>query len=524
MVDNLFARIDGRDYEVEGGNINYAIDEASSFTVKILAKEIDWRNLRFADIEVYGNGALLISGFVDKSPKLEMGNESVLLVSLKCLDELARLTLYRAKSDAHYQDQQVIGIINDLFNSVAASWSISLVNFSDPTITTTLDLRNKETLFAQIAEAAKSVPNVHIRYGGIDSISGDYILEIGNFNDLTSEAIQHHNLVDLKLQYNTNKIYKTVESFGDLTSTTRINLSDALSDPRTILHPDYAQFPISQDAITSVWICTNTAVTVGNDVRKSFNIVKTKNDTVPSATEIAEAGYALWLKTVRFMKKSIDYESYSGEYLSIDVPKIGDRIYLKATILEPIYDPATGNVVSHIETFDVASDYRITKISHKLDRQILADGLAFNYDNSVNVYKFEATSNDEFEEIDPDLELYERLERFDNYDNVSDSLQVYPVQITSLTYGNADAADCNAGGGAPPPSDGKQYLMASPAYPAWVTAVSTTYVIDNGGLVQQLSAPVNPGDSWDGCVQDASSSWPPGVGVNITITVYWLFS
>jgi hypothetical protein len=459
----------------------------------------------------------MTSGLVDKRPKLSVNDKDKVVVSLKCIDELGRLTYERAKSDAHYQDQQIVGIINDLFTSVAANWTFLPVNMVDPLIESTLDLRNKETLFSQISEAIRSVPNLHMRYGGIDSSTGEYVLEIGDFGDLTEHAYQGSNLIDVKINFNTNKVFKTVESFGDLTPTNRINLSDALSDARTIAHADYAQFPISQDAITGAWICTNTAISFGNNIRKSLNIVKTKNDVTPTAAQIAEAGYALWLKTVRLMKSSVDYDAYSGSYISQNIPKVGDKIKIKANIKEDVYSSFTGKQTK-VNVLSVDDDFKITKLKHDLGNSFLSqDSLKYKFNDSFNSFSFEATSNDEAEEFDPDLELYERLERFDNYDNTSGSIEVFPVQSTVVTFGNADAADCSG-------ATGKTYLHTSPSYPGWVTNVTTWYTVDQGARIVSLTEPVNPGDNWSACVKPSSGNWPPAIGADITVTVFWLFT
>jgi hypothetical protein len=522
MLNSLIARINNTDYEIVGGNIKYNLDKANTFDVQIRAAEIEWQTLHGTDIEVYENGELIISGFVDKRPKLKIKTGQTIVASIKCLDELGRLTLERAKSTAHYQDQQIVAIISDLFTSVGATWTLSLVNMIDPLITTTIDVRNKETLFAQISEAIRSVPNLHMRYGGID-ISGDYILEIGDFGDVVDEAVQDSNLISISPRFNTEKVYKTIESFGDLTNTTRISLLDALSDPRTILHPDYAQFPISQDPVTLVWICTNTAVVNGANVRKSLNVIKTKNDSPPTVTEIAEAGYALWLKTVRLMKSAIDYETYSGQYISQIIPGVGDKLKVKSDIYEPVYDAFSGFAKTKHKTFSVDGELRLTDVSYGLERLEENDANSFEQ-TTKRIVDFEVVSIDDKENIDPDLELYERLERFNNFDNLSDSVQFYPVQVTTVTWDWSHAADCNVAGGPPPPNDGKTFYHNTPVYPHWATQVTTWYTVSDQGQIKQLTEPVNPGDDWEACVQDSVAPWPPAAPGSVTVTVYWFFS
>lgn len=523
MASQIIARIDGRDYNIIDGSLNLTIDQANSFEITLLANEfLNYRNARFKNIEIYEDGQLLVSGFIDKSAKLKMSDDKNIVISLKCLDELGRLTLVRAKNDAHYQDQQVLAIIADLF-SVTTGWVTVLDNFIDPLIETTIDLRNKETLFAQIVEAIKSTPNVHLRYGGIDN-SGNNILEIGYFGTVEYRAMQGVNLTDVTVDYPSNKVYLTVEAFGNISGDTKIDLQDALSDARTVAHPDYANFPISQDPITLAWIITNNTISQGANIRKSFNIVKTKNDSPPTPTEIAEAGYALWLKAVRFMQTATDYETYSGDMFleQHEIPKVGDNLYLKSVVKEPVYDSFSGKIISNITTFSVDDVFRITKLKYKFGEQIEVILDDFKLSNK-RVIGFDVTSNDEAEEFDPEIELFERLERYDEYDDLASTLSLYPIQITTVTYGAADAADTDASCVSPPGVlDAKEYTHVSPSYPVWATNVTTWYVIDSGANVVCEFPPAAVGDNWVGRVQDAGFAWPPAS--NITVTVFWLFS
>lgn len=522
MSKGVIARIDGQDFEVIDFDIDWALDQANKFSVDVLAKELnDWRDIIYANVEVYDGGTLVTSGYVEKSPKLEMKDGGVLTVSLSCLDEIGRLICDRAKFDAHYQDQQVLSIITDLLSVATDMWVTTLVNMVDPLVVTTVDLRSKETLFAQIIETIKASPQVHIRYGG-RQITGEYILEIGNFGSITSEGIQDHNLLDLKLQFNSEKMYRIVESYGDATINAKINLGDALADPRTVLHPDYAQFPISLDGATGAYICTNNALTKGCQVRKSFNVIKVKNDTTPTAAEIAEAGYALWLKTVRFMQKSTSYETYSATVMLPEPPEVGDNMFIRSVVREPIYDSMTGKVVAEHETFSVNDDFRITKVGFSTESLVIPDAMYFDLTEENGLFSVELTSNDEAEMIDPDVELYSRLEDHREFDDIGASLVLYPIQVTTLTYNSTNPADCVGSG---PGNTGKLFLHTSPVPPVGATGVVTWFVLDPTYMdIYNYTPPAAPGQNWSACVQPQAGVWPPPPTVNYTVTVYWQFT
>ena len=520
MAKGLFARIDGQDFELIDFDADWVVDQANTFSIDVLAKEFAWRNSMYSDVEIYDGKDLVISGFVDKSPKLEMKDGGPLVVALSCLDELGRLTCDRAKFDAHYQDQQVLSILTDLISVATIPWVLSLVNMVDPLVVTTIDLRSKETLFAQIVETVKSTPQVHLRYGG-QQITGEHVLEVGNFGDVNAEGIQGHNLLGLKLNYNTEKMYRIVESYGDSTLSQKISLFDALSDARTAVHPDYAQFPISLDAATGSYIVTNAAISEGCSVRKSFNVIKVKNDTTPTAAEVAEAGYALWLKTVRFMQKSTSYETYSAEVLLPSQPDVGDNMFIRSVVREPVYDAMTGKIVAQHETFEVNDDFRITKVGFTTEQVALPDGQYYDLHQQELVYSIELTSNDEAEMIDPDAELFARLEDHTEFDDVGASLVLYPIQSTTLTYNSTNAADCNGSG----VLTGKLFLHTSPVPPVGATGVITWYVANPGNMdIYNYTPPAVVGNNWSACIQPNGGNWPPPVGVNYTVTVYWQFT
>lgn len=520
MSRGMFARIDGQDFELVDFDTDWVLDQANEFTVEILAKEFDWRSSLYSDVEVYDGNELIISGFVNKSPKLKIKDANVLVISLTCLDEIGRLTCDRAKFDAHYQDQQVLAIITDLLSVATTTWVTSLVNMVDPLVVTTVDLRTKETLFAQIVETVKATQQVHLRYGGIQP-TGEHILEIGDFGDENSEGIQGHNLLSLNLEYNTERVYRIVEAYGDSTLGQRISLSDALADARTAVHPDYAQFPISLDAATGGYVVTNTALTKGCEVRKSFNVIKVKNDSPPSPAEIAEAGYALWLKSVRFMQKSIEYETYSAQVMLPEAPIVGDKMFIRSLIREPVYDAVTGKVVAEHETFSVEGLYRITKVKFNTNQLVMPDSMLHEITNQELVYDIELTSNDEADTIDPEIELFEKLESYQEFDDTAGTLELAPIQQTTVSYALGAAADCVGSG---PGNTGKLFLHATPAPPAWATGIITWYVTDPTNMdLYNITPPAAPGQNWSACVQPNGGNWPPPAGVTYTIDVYWQF-
>lgn len=398
---SLIARISGGlDLDVVDLNLSFVLDEVGEFDVIVPARSLNYRTVRGSEISIISNGNVLVSGFVEKSPDLPIKRGETLLVKLSCLSELGRLTCHKALADSHFQDTQIAVILATLLATVP-DWTLQTVNMPDPTIATTIDLRGCETLFCQIVQTVQSVPELHLRFGGFSG--GIYTLAVGAFNNLLHSATQDHNLVDLTLQANSQRCYNIVESYGALSRTQNVTLADSLLDARTIASPYYTRYPIILLPDGSFGV-EDTLATCECAVRKSFSLTKTENDADPTPAEIAEAGYALYLKTVRYLQSREDYDSFRGTVIYETPPNIGDRCHLKANVLEPIWDEHNQCITYH-PTFSVNTDYRVTKLTFAFERGVIPDIGSCNLTEEQFVWDIELTSSDEAESFDPDSEI-----------------------------------------------------------------------------------------------------------------------
>lgn len=513
---NIIARMDGLDTPVLDGSINWQMDAVSSFSFTIPSKYIDYSNARNSNVKIIENGVTLITGYIDKRPTLSMDGDGNTTVSIECVGELGRLTKHKANSIGHFQNTAVTTIIINLLGSLTSEWELSINTMIDPTITTTIDLRGKETLFSQIIETIKSVPDVHLRYGGINEDTNKHILDIGNFNIVNHYGFESSNLFDLKWNPNSNEVIEKVESYGEIAADNRVTLFNALADSRLKDHVDYADYPILEDTDGTYYV-QNLNATGGSSKRKKFDMIKTKNDEVPTVEEVAQAGYALYLKTLRFLKQNQEHDSYSFTFYSGAVPEIGDKIHIRSYIREPIFD-AFGNVIDYIKTFEVNDAYRIVSLSHSLGEMKLFD------ENLLYSFEIEVTTNDEAEQIDPDLELYERLESYDEFDtSEGNPIEYGPILTTSTTHDDSDAADCMSAGSGP--TDGKEFVVSSPAVPPGATSVDTLYAVEPvDAVVSEIVLPASPGNDWTACVKYINHLWPPPANESVKITVFWQFS
>lgn len=495
----MYVRIAGRDYTLISFEMEKELDTVASFSVEILLEEIssDIFDLVLEDIEVYFKDKLIISGFVVDRPSYELNDQEKIVVSINGNDSLGRLSLKRGKSTAHYQDQLVSGILSDLIGFIGG-WTINYINY--PAVATdkiTIDLRGKETLWSQLIEVVKAVPNLHIRYAGNNT------LEVGEFGTVYEQA---DNILSLSLEEKNVIIYKLVESYGGFSATERINLNLALLDPRTVLHPDYAQFPIQTDG--TFYYVVNTAITNGYEVTKKFDLQKTKNDDVPENTQKYQAAYALWLKTVSFMKRHDDSDIYSLSFLrhyDYDV-RLGDKLLIKHPVTQMFYD-------KRLVLFEIDEELMIYRASLSFDE---------TYGDEL-VWEFELTTGNYGQNEDSDSELYERLEVLEER-TTEDTIQISPVVFVTDSHNGAELTDCSPAG----IINGKTFTFTPTNIPNWATSVFYGVVdrTPTNLIYVQTQAPlVSPVTDLELCVAPANGDWTTLTGADIyTISVIFYYT
>lgn len=522
----MYIRFQNRDIRVISSKVSWQLNAATDFDISIPLQDLpDLRRARMRPIELYHRGALFLDGFITDSPAVEINSDSVLVAKLNGFGELGWLTRWRAKADSHYQNTAVLDIIEDLLLATNGEWELGDIStMVDPLIETTIDLREKEELFAQIVETAKATPDVHLRYGG--KVNGVHRLDVGNFNQVTERLVQGSNLKDpLKRKRVTAPFYSVVEAYGNWAGTSEVlNLSHALSDSRTAAHPDYVRYPILADG--STWVVADQEEIEGGEVTRFFNLAKTKNKGDPTAAEVSEAGYALWLKTVRFLKSHVEHDEYSGDVFLDHVPKVGDKTYIRSNVVEPIVDRVRREA-RYLPIFEIDDFYRITSVDFSFQSGVQnEDPLRKDLEHPTDLFSIEVTSNDEAENIDPELELYEKLEGGSQFDTPGFSV---PPPV-SVTHDAADPADCVFGGGGGP-ANAKTFTLVSPPKPSWANRVSVNWAADPADsliYVVQAPAPTNPGGNLILCVQDGTGVWPPLADDDlirpITVTAQFVFT
>lgn len=516
---SIWARIKGRDFRITGGDWKSRLDDADEFSFRVLARDVpDYQALLYQDAALIYNGALLVSGEIVASRFYRANREQPLQIEFDCTGELGRLEGVKAAAGAHYQNTAVTSILNTI---LPADWTLRLVNMVDPLLETTIDVRNKETLLPQIVAVIGGLPNLHFRYGGLDS-NGEYVLEIGDFNTLTEHYVVGVNAQHIQRDYTSHGALSEILPYGYLSSDTIVTLTDLYSDPptqtlhpaiaaRITAHPDYANFAVVPDGVE--FVVQNPAVSISRSTRRQYRLVKTKNDFPPTADERAEAAYALWLSTVADLKQSSLYEKFSAQVLLYKPPSIGDKAQLIGIVREPVIDPLS-QVMEYIETFRLDAQHRIVSFNTKFELGEMEgqDGIWFEVD---------LTSNNEAEVIDPELEIYRRLEPVDNFDSPQASVILSPPLLASQTHDNGDASDCSGPGSIA----AKTFTVTSPTPPVGsISVVTSVAVVPSTAVIYSETPPANPGDDWVGCVSaPAGAAWPPAAGQDVTVIVSFLF-
>lgn len=408
----LFARINDADYPIISGSINWELDAVCDFSFSIVANLTDYTTLLYQPASIRYKNKELISGFIDKRPVIRINNSEVITVELSCVNNLGILANRRSYRNSHFQNNTLNAILNTLIGSISG-WALDTTTLTTGTERITIDLRSKETLLAQFAEVISSSPSVHFRYGGI--VGGNHILEVGDFNELTSHAYKGFNLLDITLQPQENRFYQVIEAYSGRTDTGGTNriirLNRALTDARYLASPYLAQFPITLDATDGAYIITNSLAPSGvtSSIRKSFSYIKTKNDVAPTAAELDDVSYMLYLKGVRYLKESIPANLYELRMTDKEIPIVGNRVFINARIQEPILNEQLNYIDEYVTMFNVLDDYRITRVSLNLE-EIIASYFDNGFVIDEYIFSLTASENDELGFYDQELELYEKLE------------------------------------------------------------------------------------------------------------------
>lgn len=493
------AVINNESVSIIDGTLDWTQNEPGQFDITIAAIDMSITPEVGSTISIYSKENLLMSGFVFDIPTPEYNQNGITTWSLSGLDNLGLLSVARPKSEAHYQDTSVTNIIQTLLAS--SDWYLSdTATMEDPSVKTTVDVRSKESLWAQIRTVIDNVPNLFIRYGGFNSVLGKHALQLGSFG-----TPQPHigAVVDYTAQFPVYRPYKIVEAYGSVSGGVIVSLKHALDNPETTAHSDYVNYPIVQDG--DVYYVDDLTKESGFEIRKEFGAVKTKNSGVSSTIQRREAGFALWQKTVRFCQENAEYKSGKlTAYLS-DIPSVSNTYWVRQKTDDYKFDPMW-QITRYRNTFSLEGWLRLTSASINLKQNPTEEGLLYTLTLSDRPYN----END----ADSDVNLYARLENHTKEDLDTLTVELLEEEKVSVTYGPSDLADCDS-------LTGKRYTAVSEDKPGGTSTVYYTYTTDpiTNVTVEVTQEPTTSLDL-EACVK-YNGSWPPPV--DITLNVYYQY-
>jgi len=385
-------------------------------------------------------------------------------------------------------------------------------------VTVTVDLRNKESLWAQIMEVCATSRNAtFVRYGGYSG--GNYLLDIGYFrqrvnvpkavwksNILTPPRFQESNDIPIKI------IYPVSGASADVP----ISLDDALAIDPTLndASQDY-QILTGQGAIR------NNTITRGIATRREYQSVKTKNDTSPSQAELNETALSLYRVAAQDLEASQSSTSLSVKITSDSVPQIHDAIWFEGKIFETGYDLLTEEF-ELIESFDLNGYMRIVGITADLrERYSVYNEFTEQFVGNA-VYELELVQGDKRITKSAIDILLAKTENTSSYDNLQATVGGGVLGISTVTVQQtAVAANCTYSVGL----DGRSFVFTLPSAPVGATSaiivvksvsptnyvyLTTTYGTI-GGIDHEL------------CVQNsATSDWTILDDAIIIINIFWV--
>lgn len=507
---SLKVRIGNRYLPVISASVKDELSSVPEFEVVVPYRSIVGEDFWGEPASLVHNGETVITGIVYDGPVPDATKE-VAVATISCYGELGRLMNLGAFSKAHYQHQSLIAIMTDLLNTWTDTWRLGSVStMLDALEITTVDLRSKEARWAQVVEAAKSIPYNAVRYGGFDAQSGRYQVDMGAFGELHPEILaDSDNIIEktLKRVRSSYERLKVLEAYGGKVGDMVIHLGHA-QEYDNIGIGSHAEYPVTFQGIPgdpsrNWYIVTNNNLERGVTRRRDFDIHRPEGSDAPTAAEIQECGYALWRRCIREFERSKPSETYTCTVKLAQIPLIGCKMRLIARNIETEYDAVTQEE-RRVPAFDVNDEYFLTSYE-------------IRFEGDLRLFDITLTDQPYDPPVDDDLEVFEKTERVDKL-KFSGSLSNFGPMIRprSLHHFNT-ASDCVASG-----SPGKLFEIPLPAAPLEASAVNYTLttipasgvqveVIQVPSMSQGLIACVRQGGVWT-------------MTSNVILTAYYVFS
>ena len=527
----LYAYIDDIYGEVENLKIDRAIDAAGKCTFMVPAMRFHdpLRSFRNARYTIYYRDTVLVrDGIIQSSTPVMKSKKSIDFVSFSGTTEMGQLMAVGGKSNANYQEQLLVFVVDDLLSKVP-DWRLGYTEGLDLTNTITIDLRSKSTILAQVKEVCNSVPEIHFRYGGY--FDDYYELDLGPLNDSSGlNFSEGHNLQQIKRLPSSKTLLYEIEAFGGTvkeppgyTTEREVYLEDAYDYDNTLASdPSY---PIVNKA-DGTWVVRDNYQTDGDSILKRYTNAKPNTDS-PTTAEIEEAGYALYQMCVNeLLKANSQTDTYDATgKVFLDVSDDGSMSYAQVT-QEPSQDitallPGStvllqGKVMILTYSYQTHTFELVPALSIDEHVMIANLGLEFSGAKQIDV-KIKTGIEPAEERYDPEIILAkEKTEE-----------PVAGVGYTSPTGLGADsvtdthsgvAADTTLSTGEP----AKLFSLAMPTVPAGTTTLRfSLYPSVKNATIESVQQPALPATGYIGKIS-IGDGWD--INSNCTLTGVFIFS
>lgn len=457
------------------------------------------------------DGVVVMDGTVGQVSWGMAGDQVVYSISGN--GELADLANMRPHSDSHYQNTSVTAILVDLLTS-APGWALGDIStMIDPAKTTTIDLREEEHLFPQIAKVIDSIPGNYYRYGGTDAL-GNRLLDIGEFGGQTQHSFAQHDpgllirgaapqwglLGEVQIEEDRNEILNEIEPYGGTVEEDDggdyvISLADALAaDPTLAADPDFPIVNLGGD----IYVVRNTALypNIGGGIRQVWDEhVPDDTSAAPTPAEIQEAGLALYEKTVSELRdKENSIMSYNATVLGLaDRPTVGNLVHVHAHEVVAEFEMGFG-------TYQIVPGFYI-------DEDLRVNGWSLDVGGDKDTLSLQLTDGELVAAENEFVQLFDTLKPPMRKPRRGGSI-TFSATVAEVTVnvGPGVASDYVMANG----HNGKLVTIPLPAAPGWATAVSrlgTPYVTPIGCNSEIVTEPALPATDLVIAIDYLNTNW-----------------
>lgn len=388
-------------------------------------------------VTIYEDGEELIQGPAE-SIEISFINETP-HYKISCSGEFSDLSRKRAISTANYQNVSILdALVSLLLTSSSFSdstWQIGDIStMIDPDIKTTIDLRGEKRLFSQIRRLVESVPNLFFRYGGILQSSNPniraFLIDLGTFNKQLKTKVPIRTIKQLSQSIRFSECLGSIESYGGEITVAgiprKINLDDAATyKPTLVTGPLDETDPYTIYSFGSGKKAVQSNLNINRDKVEYYSEIVPITKTDPTADEIGQAGYALYLKTCAELSQvSIPLNEWQATLTELPEEfKLGSQIYLDASAQQLFYDRTTETEVA-VEIGRVREWFRV-------------NGYSVSIKDKKTSFNVDLGTNFRLKRVDPIVALYESIGTTPEDDSATPTaiIRIYETYAYSIPVG-----------------------------------------------------------------------------------------